>query len=286
MAVQPANGRSFGSARAMIKLTDLIQLAGVTLDDYKIHCATSLKNTHLDAYFAGEFKSWQEHQNKENFKSSLILSLIHLESDRWLFAGLYKVLEIRKIRQKGTHYFKYDTEEIDGLAHLSGMAVISFRKTFRASYLRGKKYGEKLIVSELRTQKMSIGDFPGFNAVVLSFHELQTIIREKIPSWKSALSNVAGIYLITDKSNGKHYVGSACGEQGIWKRWEEYANNKHGGNKELKSLLKTKGSEHSEQFQFSLLEICSLQANTETVIHRECHWKKVLNSRESGLNSN
>ena len=35
----------------MIKLTELIQMSGVALDDYKIHCATSHTNTPLEAFF-------------------------------------------------------------------------------------------------------------------------------------------------------------------------------------------------------------------------------------------
>jgi hypothetical protein len=46
-----------------ISLMDLIKLSGVTLSDFKIHCATGKKFDHpLDAFFDGKFKEWQEHQ--------------------------------------------------------------------------------------------------------------------------------------------------------------------------------------------------------------------------------
>ena len=54
---------------------------------------------------------------------------------------------------------------------------------------------------------MTIGDFPGFNAVLLSHTMLKTIIREANPSWRTALANVSGVYVITDTSTGKMYVG-------------------------------------------------------------------------------
>ena len=52
-------------------------------------------------------------------------------------------------------------------------------------------------------------------------------------AWKTALANQKGVYLITDSSNGKKYVGSATGENMIWGRWKDYIAN---GNIELKSL--------------------------------------------------
>ena len=44
----------------MIRLLDLITLAGVSLADYKIHCATGFNPTPLEAFFDGKFKQWQE----------------------------------------------------------------------------------------------------------------------------------------------------------------------------------------------------------------------------------
>ncbi len=133
---------------------------------------------------------------------------------------------------------------------------------------------------------MTIGDFPGYNSVLLSYHMLKTLVRENNPSWRAALSNVAGVYLITDTTSGKLYVGSACGGKGIWQRWLDYAKNGHGGNKELRALLKKKGVNHASLFQFSLLEVCDLNSSEEDVIGKESHWKNVLLSREFGLNKN
>jgi hypothetical protein len=94
----------------------------------------------------------------------------------------------------------------------------------------------------------------------------------------------SGLYLITDTSSGKVYVGSAYGHEGIWQRWSNYCKNGHGGNKELKALLQAKGKEYASYFQFSLLEICDLDASEEVVLPREKHWMEVMCSREFGLN--
>jgi hypothetical protein len=270
----------------MLKLVDLIRLAGVSLSDYKIHCAEGEPNPPLDAFLAGKWKEWQEGQNKKNFECDHILSLIRVGKTRWLFVGVYQVLGVKAGAPNNPNGFTYSTREVSGLDHLVGRAVVEFTKTFRASYLRGPRYEDDLLVAAIRDQRMTVGDFPGYKAVLLSLKLLRVIVQEKNPSWHSALSNVGGVYVITDNSSGKHYVGSAYGGVGLWSRWATYAKNGHGGNAELRQLLADRGEEYGDNFQFSLLEVCDRDASSEFVIGRESHWKEVLRSREFGLNSN
>jgi hypothetical protein len=271
----------------VIKLIELIQLAGIQLNDFKIHCATGTKTNPLEAFFDGTFRQWQEDQTQKNFQTEHILSLIHLHGTEWLFAGVYSVLGVKPVRRKDSVVrFRYDTRELKGLDHLTGRAVIEFEKTFRASYLRGEKYINQLLVKAIRDQRMTVGDFPGYNSVVLSYALLGTITRESIPSWKAALSNVAGVYLITDTKTGRQYVGGAYGGEGIWQRWKDYVKTGHGGNRNLRELLRLRGQKYSHHFQFSLLEICDLNSSEEYIFARESHWKNVLKSREFGMNYN
>lgn len=269
-----------------IQLIDLIRLSGMELDDYKIHCATGANPSPLEAFFDGTFQQWQEHQNQKNFQCRHILSLIHLGGEKWLFAGVYEVLGVALGEWNSTTCYMYRTQEVVGLDHLVGRAVVAFNKAFRASYLRSGKFADQLGVIAIRERRMTIGDFPGFNCVLLSFAMLSTVVREANPSWRAALANVAGVYLVTDTSTGKHYVGSAYGGEGIWQRWSEYATTGHGGNKELRTLLEEAGTEHVQRFQFSLLEVCDINSSENHVIGRETHWKKAIMSREFGLNKN
>ena len=94
------------------------------------------------------------------------------------------------------------------------------------------------------------------------------------------------MYVITDNSTGKQYVGSAYGGDGIWSRWCAYAKNGHGGNAELRLLLQDEGAAHADNFQYSILEVCDLNTSDDFIIGRESHWKTVLRTREYGLNSN
>jgi hypothetical protein len=270
----------------MLKLTDLIEMAGVDLGDYKIHCATGVKSPPLEAFFDSRWKEWQEDQNQRNFECDRILSLIQLDGSRWLFAGVYDVLGATKVVRPRGDCYRYSTREVPGLEHLTGRAIVRFKKQFRASYLIGPKYADQMHVVALHEQRMTVGEFPGFNSVLLSHATLKTIVRENIESWRAALGAVAGVYVITDKSSGEQYVGSAYGVGGIWTRWCNYAENGHGGNAQLRAVLRDKGATHAGHFQYAILEVRDLKESSDFVIGRESHWKEVLQTRDHGLNSN
>ena len=107
--------------------------------------------------------------------------------------------------------------------------------------------------------------------------------------WKTALENVKGVYMITDTSNGKRYIGSAYGGSGIWSRWSCYIYTGHGFNDELTQLIAAKGIEHARaQFRFTLLEHFPMRADDRLVIARESYWKTVLLTRRQayGYNKN
>lgn len=275
----------------MLKLVDLLRLCGVQLSDYKIHCATDDYASAwrpLDQYYDGTFERGQARQSQANFQCKHVLSLINLgDSKQWLFVGVYRVAGVRKVREPGWSGFLYTLKRVPGLHDLVGRAIIDFPIKFRQRYLVGKNHENQLIVSSIEKERISIVPFPGFNGVRISFRILKSIVRQNPESWSTPLKNVAGVYVITDTCNGKHYVGSAYGESGgLWQRWREYATSGHGGNKELRELLRAKGDVHAENLQFSLLEICDINASQEYIIARETHWKEVLMSREFGLNRN
>ena len=270
----------------MIKLIDLIRLAGITIGKFKIHCATGSNPTPLEEFYDGKFKEWQEYQNQRNFSCDHIISLIHLGGSDWLFAGIYNVNGCIPKSNNDKSWFEYSTSELPGLEHLTGRAVIGFNKNFRASYLKGESYVDQLIVKEIKPERQSIGGFPGYNKVCLPLRGLKTVVRQQLQSWKTALSNVAGIYLIADTLTGKQYVGSAYGDAGIWQRWCAYADTGHGGNKELRELLKDKGETYALNFIITILEVIDLNASIDYVTARECHWKDALLTRQYGYNSN
>ena len=268
----------------MIKLVDLLKITGVYLNSYKIHCAASRDDSPLEAFFEGRFKTWQEHQSQQNFRCDEIISLIHLQNDKWLFAGIYQVLGVKHRKQGEKSWFEYGTKEMAGLEHLTGRVVVQFRKHFLASYLIGTKYIDQLLVSAIHEKRMRVSDFSGYNAVNLSYRLLRTVVRKNIPQWKAALSNVGGVYLVTDNQTGKHFVGKAHSGDTIWHQWVSFAINGHGEIKTLRRLLSREVGDYQFNFQFSILEVCDLNTSRDFIDARADHWKEVLRSITFGYN--
>lgn len=122
--------------------------------------------------------------------------------------------------------------------------------------------------------------FPGFDRLILDYPRLQAVMREhRYASWGTALSSVIGIYLITDTSGGRHYIGKADGAESIRQRWASYAANGHGGNVELRGLDPT-------SFRFSLLRVFDPTTPTQVIDAAESHFKIALDARRHGLNRN
>ena len=144
----------------------------------------------------------------------------------------------------------------------------------------------KMPLSHILDKRVALTDFLGFDQVNIDYKTLKYIVSDNILSWKSALSNVKGIYLIVDTLTGKQYVGSAYGEECIWHRWANYAKDGHGGNVELKEVLRKNGEEYKYNFKYSILEVCNMNLGNEYIIGRETHWKEVLMTRVFGLNKN
>jgi len=122
----------------------------------------------------------------------------------------------------------------------------------------------------------------------VSFRNLEHIYSINKTDWKSALSNLKGVYLITDLKTNKKYIGSAYGDQGIWQRWQSYISNGHGGNKLLKKLIKEESMAYAKKYyKFSLLEFRGMKTDDRVIIYRESFWKEVLNTRgDFGYNDN
>lgn len=268
----------------MIGLVEFLKASGIALDENKLKIHLACWNGHehpIDEYYAGNFEKWQQWQTRRNFKCSQVLSLIDLGRSNWLFAGVHEILGC-KAHPKNSEHFLYSTRLLPKQEELIGRIIVYHKRT-RASYIWHKPE-VVLPIAEIRREKLTIEEFPGYNGVVISHSSLKIIVRQKIASWYGALANIKGIYLITDTTTGQHYVGKASGRTGIWQRWCSYAENGHGGNAELKRLLKKKGTNHMSHFQYSILEIADTHASDADILGRESYWMNALKSRDFGLN--
>ena len=274
-------------------ISQLIPFLNENKKEIKLHCAignTKNGGSKLEPLFEfskGKFKEWQDGQWNKNFEKNYILSLIYINKNEWLFAGIWQSLDVKQEKHiSGRTLFKYKTKLLDNGKELIGKLVVSFEKDFRASYLLLEKHIDNLLLCEIRKNEYKFEPFPGFSDVHITFDLLKEIIGNNEPSWQSALSSVKGIYLITDKSNGKLYVGSAYGENAFWQRWSAYMENGHDGNKKLKAIIAKNGIKHCENFTFSILEICNINTVDDVIINKESFWKERLLTREYGYNDN
>lgn len=281
----------------MLKLLDVLKIPESELNNYKVHLATGTndKMKPYKKFLINEFKGWQEQQTNKNFSKPYVLSLIYYDKNIWIYGGIYKVLDkpapIEK-PEEGWNGWQYATELVDCQTDLIGRLFVYYKKEFRNSYPNLDMIPENgmsprdMYISSILDKRVSITDFAGFDKVNIEYETLQTIVRDNIPSWRSALSNVKGIYLIADRLTGKQYVGSAYGDECIWQRWSAYAKDGHGGNQELKALLSEHGATYKLNFKYSILEVCNMNLGNEYIIGRESYWKEVLQTREFGLNKN
>lgn len=272
-----------------MRIFDLLSLLDpeVTPHRAKIHLATwNGQDNPLHVYLAGGFDEWQRWQTRRNFERAFVVSLISLPGvDRWLFAGVHTSHGHRW--EEAHNCFRYELREHLPCNEMNGRMVVRFERPGRQSYLNAENWADQVLLAEVLSERLRIAEFPGFRAVHLSRSELELVVRQELESWRTALSNVAGVYLITDTLSGKLYVGSATGGSGIWQRWCDYVDTGHGGNLELRKIVESgEGAQRLAAFRYSILETADLHASQEDVLRRESHWKNVLLSREYGLNAN
>lgn len=234
----------------------------------------------------------KKHANNNLDKAEYLLSFAQYEPlgpQYYIFGGLYKVEKIIPERYDTTGY---NLELMDSYKGYRKRLIIKLKKPVgRDLYLRWFDKVQGQLDPEIYTVTPStaLGNFPGYNLVCISHYDLQTIYNNESEEWKQALSNVKGVYCITDKSTGKLYIGSASGDnEGIWQRWSSYANinNLTGGNKSFEDMKAYDPNHIIENFNYSILEIFDMRTPREYIIQREGHWKKVFKSIEFGMNNN
>ena len=208
----------------------------------------------------------------------------------FIFGGLYK---IKKIEPEVFDEVGYELTLMDDYKEYRKRLIVKLKKTIgRDLYNRLYKNIQDTLEPEVYeiAPNTKLGHFPGYQNVTLSHPQMQQIILRNEPSWKQALMNVKGVYVITDLSNGKLYIGSASGNtDGIWQRWSDYANieNLTGGNKLLNEIKLDKGKDYIiNNFQYSILEIFDTKTKVDTIINRENYWKNVFCTRKHGMNFN
>lgn len=176
----------------------------------------------------------------------------------------------------------YDLEPVDCLQEYEHRLVIEWGNAAISWHQKGTT--EKSVLAIDSPIKKS---FIGYDNVVLPYAQLKEVVqnREVYELWQTALSAVKAIYLIVDTKNGKQYVGSAYGKDGLLGRWRVYVDTLHGNNKLMKEVVCAYPDRY-QYFQFSILQILPKTITDDEIIDIESLWKKKLGTIPFGMNDN
>jgi len=216
---------------------------------------------------------------KKEFKvGQTAIGFVKIEKDKWLLFDISKINNDLNI----FNGVGYEYEQIKEFEKYFGRVVIEYKNKVQTLCRKADSVIRDCKVLQILEDTFDDDDiFPGYENVSKSWKELQNILNRG--TWKTALENQKGIYLITDKSNGKMYVGTATGDDMIYGRWSTYIKNGHGGNAELRTL---DFSHIKDNFYYSILDIYKSTTDDKIILKRESWWKKTLQSRAFGYNKN
>ncbi len=273
-----------------IKLDDLLRISGDEADNVKVKFNQHNGNENpMDLYLRDpeivntRWLFWRSKQRYFNV-GQIAICLLKLSYDTWLLTTIKRVTEEYGISDG----VNYRGEELPEYSQYYGRVIVKYHKTVQTQGMYYNTVKDELEVLEILPNIFDGDEFPGYDKVRLPYIQLKSILDRQKKSWIAALENQKAVYLITDRNNGKLYVGSATSDNGmLLSRWSSYAENGHGGNVELKELVESQGLDYVKQnFQYSILENYNARVDDHVILERESWWKETLQSRIFGYNSN
>ncbi len=226
---------------------------------------------------------WHDDRRYFNVGQTAIC-LLKLRGDQWLLTTIKKITGLRDV----TEDVGYDAVEVKEYEQYFGRLVVEYHNPCRTMGRKYENVMDELEVVQILNEQYTGNEFPGYENVRLSYPLLKNIVDRQLPGWVDALRNQKAVYLITDTKTGKMYVGSATSQTGmLLQRWSSYAADGHGGNIELRELVKQQGLDYvKENFQYSILENYNARMDDGYILKRESWWKETLCTRTHGYNKN
>ncbi len=293
-----AHDNAVGEAEVeLLSILELLKLRGFDASQPgKLVRHKSAEYDVQDLLRRGWLDTYQQYQQKPVFGNSKhIVSFLGLEGTKARFVGVYRVgrkldgIDVPSL-PSGCPYTEwessqvyYELEKEDGYEDLENRVVIDWGRGAMAwcQNLRDKEVVELLPSAHARPI------FKDYMEFTLTHDELQDLFNNEDANreWRSQLSAVGGIYLIVATRTGEQYVGSASGAEGIWGRWENYANTGHGGNEALIKMMEDDAA-YPKAFSYSILQILPKTTALVEVLNWESRYKEKLGSKATGLNRN
>lgn len=268
-----------------VKLNDLLRIEDLSNVKIRLNIMFDGNWNPIEVFKDGNIQSilnghyWNYNAKKSYKEGQITIGLIRIKPNEnlWLLAHIGKVTKDLDI----FNGVGYEFETLEEYSKYFGRLIVRYKNTTQALIRWADTIIDDCEIYQILPDVFDNDLFPGYENVNLSWKELSRVITKE--SWKTALQNQKAVYLITDTSNGKCYVGSAYGENMLLNRWNTYVKNKHGGNVQLKEL----SDEHIENnFKYSILDIFKASTDDNVIIARESWWKETLMTRQFGYNSN
>ena len=268
-----------------LTLKDLLEKSSIDLSRVKL-IRHALSNPDCKrSYDHGYFDLYNSHQ-KIKF-SEIGDYWIVFKSESGTTAILYNVYRVTGKTPDNEYIFEegctehaeegcaiYSLEPVEEFNEYIGRLVIEW-KNARGWY---QKKLDKKIIAITYSKNGLAQSFNNYDDFVLSFGELSEIIHNQTDDWYKALSSVNAVYIITDTTNNKQYIGSSWNiKDGLWDRWKIYIDTHDGGNVEFKEILKS-NPEQYRKFNFAILQVLPKNVSKTTAESAETKWKKKLNT--------
>lgn len=284
----------------MLTLNKLLDMYNLDMTkNIKVARHRDTRDVNVHQLFASDhFELYQSYQETNKFKGcEYLVSCLGIEHSQALFVGVYRVKSTNVVngfptdvtvpfsgKAKNESKYRYDLEKLPGFEDLENRLVIKWSGVGQAWCVKIDTM-ENEVVQIL--PKGYVRDFPGYLDINLSYMELKGIMKDPNANiiWHKMLSAVGAVYLILDTSDGRQYVGSASGKEGLLGRWKDYALNGHGNNTLLKELIEN-DKEHIHHFRYTILQTYPNSLTRNEIIREERKYKEKLGSRAYGLNSN
>lgn len=255
----------------------------------KIINGQEVKDSLLNLYrFDNEkFLAYQSEQPQGKFDNTdFVVVFVGEGGTKSRFIAVYKVGAITPSPYNAGECL-IDFIEMEDFKPLSRRIVIDWGKSTVSWHQNYRTQIKPVIrIDEGFEDANGIPRFTSYADTILSFDELKAIFTHNDDHWHNVLQAVNGIYLITDRSNGKQYVGSTYNAKGIWGRWEMYfQTGGHGNNVRLKEIIDNDPN-YVKNFQWTILEHLPISISDEEAISRESLYKRKFMTRQHGYNDN
>jgi hypothetical protein len=268
-----------------IKLNDILQIDN--LENVKIRFNLMFrdnwnpieifKNGNIKILLEGQYWNYKKQKSFKDGQITIGLIRIKANDNLWLLFHVGRITkDLNKLNGVG-----YEYEVMPDYKKYFGRLIVKFKNTAQTMIRNANSVIDDCEVLQILPDTFDNDIFPGYEKVNISWEEMSRVIEKE--NWKTALQNQKGVYLITDISNGKMYVGSAYGENMILGRWKSYIKTGNGGNVGLKIL---EFDYIKKNLRYSILDIYKSTTDDQIIKERESWWKEVLQSRRYGYNEN